>query len=62
MGLDTPEVDGPSTSLELYGEETSNFTKNLLLGESVYLRFGGEREDRSGRMRTYLYRAPKDFL
>lgn len=58
IGIDTPEVDSPYTDLEPYGEEASNFTKNLLLGESVYLRFDGDRTGRHDRTRAYLYRAP----
>ena len=58
IGIDTPEVDGPYTDLEPYGEKASNFTKNLLLGESVYLRFDGKRIGPHDRMRAYLYRAP----
>jgi micrococcal nuclease len=52
IGMDTPEL------AQEYGEESLNFARNLLLGEAVYLRFDGNREDRYGRLRAYLYRAP----
>ena len=52
IGIDTPE------RTQEYSEEAHNFTRNLLLGEVVYLRFDGNREDRYGRLRAYLYRAP----
>lgn len=58
IGVDTPETVHPSKPVEVYGKEASNFTRNLLLGESVYLRFDGEQTDRFGRLLAYLYRAP----
>ena len=58
IGVDTPETVHPSKPVEAYGKEASNFTKNLLQGESVYLRYDVERTDRYGRLLAYLYRAP----
>mgnify|MGYP001615920286 CR=1 FL=1 len=58
IGVDTPETVHPSKPVEAKGIEASNFTKNLLLGESIYLRFDGNRTDKYGRMLAYLYRAP----
>ena len=58
IGVDTPETVHPNKPVEAYGKEASNFTKNLLLGESVYLRFDVERTDTFGRLLAYLYRAP----
>ncbi len=46
IGVDTPETVHPSKPVEAFGKEASNFTKNLLLGESVYLRFDGNRTDK----------------
>lgn len=45
-------------SAKLYGKEASNFTKNLLMGESVYLWFDVDQADKYGRLLAYLYRAP----
>ena len=58
IGVDTPETVHPSKPVEVYGKEASNFTRNLLLSESVYLRFDVEQTDRFGRLLAYLYRAP----
>tara|TARA_Y100000758_G_C15822443_1_gene338809 strand:+ start:161 stop:592 length:432 start_codon:yes stop_codon:yes gene_type:complete len=58
IGVNTPETVHPSRPVEAYGRETSSFTKNLLLGESVYLWFNTEKQDRYGRLLTSLYRAP----
>ena len=58
IGIDTPETVHPKKPVEAYGKEASNFTKNLLLGESVYLRYDTEKTDKYGRLLAYLYRAP----
>ena len=58
IGVDTPETVHPNKPVEAYGKEASNFTKNLLQGESVYLRYDVERTDTYGRLLAYLYRAP----
>jgi micrococcal nuclease len=58
IGVDTPETVHPSKPVQHYGKEASTFTRNLLRGESVYLKYGFERTDRYGRLLAYLYRAP----
>ena len=58
IGVDTPETVHPSKPVEAFGKEASAFTRNLLLGESVYLRFDVEQTDKYGRHLAYLYRAP----
>ena len=57
IGVDTPETVHPNKPVEAFGKEASEFTRNLLLGESVYLRFDAERTDKYGRQLAYLYRA-----
>ena len=58
IGVDTPETVHPRKPVECYGPEASTFTKNLLRGEHVFLRFGDERRDRYDRLLAYVYRAP----
>ena len=58
IGVDAPETVHPQKPVEAFGKEASAFTRNLLLGESVYLRFDGNRTDTYGRQLAYLYRAP----
>lgn len=52
IGVDTPEP------VEQFGEAASSFTRNLLIGESVNLRFDTPKRDRYGRLLAYVYRAP----
>ena len=58
IGVDTPETVHPSKPVEHFGKEASAFTKNLLRGEQVYLRFGNEERGRYGRLLAYVFRAP----
>ena len=58
IGVDTPETVHPQKAVEAFGKEASAFTRNLLLGEEVYLRFDTDKIDKYGRMLAYLYRAP----
>jgi micrococcal nuclease len=58
IGVDTPETVHPNKPVEAFGKEATAFTRNLLRGESVYLRFDGNRTDKYGRLLAYLYRAP----
>ena len=58
IGIDTPETVHPDKPVEPFGKEASAFTRNLLLGESVYLRFDAEKVDKYDRRLAYLYRAP----
>lgn len=58
IGVDTPETVHPQKPVEAFGKEATYFLKNLLLGESVYLRFDVQRTDKYGRTLAYLYRAP----
>lgn len=60
IGVDTPETVHPQKPVEAFGKEASQFTKNLLEGESVYLEYeaGVSRLDKYGRTLAYLYRVP----
>jgi micrococcal nuclease len=55
IGIDTPETVHPTRGEEPYGKETSDFTKQLLEGRSVYLEFDVEPRDQYGRFLAYMY-------
>ena len=42
IGVDTPETAHPTKPVECFAREAAEFTRNLLIGESVYLRFWNE--------------------
>ena len=58
IGVDTPETVHPSRPVEPFGPEASAFTKNLLIGEEVYLRFGNEERGKYDRLLAYVFRSP----
>ena len=58
IGVDTPETVHRQKPVEAFGKAATAFTRNLLLGESVYLRFDVDKTDKYGRLLAYLYRAP----
>jgi micrococcal nuclease len=60
IGVDTPETMHPQKAVEAYGKEASQFTRNLLEGESVYLEYeaGVSKLDKYGRTLAYVYRVP----
>lgn len=58
IGVDTPETVDPRKPVEHYGKQASQFTRNLLKGESVYLEYDQTKTDKYGRTLAYLYRAP----
>ncbi|MGH9049506.1 MAG: thermonuclease family protein [Acidimicrobiia bacterium] len=58
IGIDTPETQHPSRTVECFGEEASAFLAELLpLGTDVRLVYDVEPEDRYGRTLAYVYRA-----
>lgn len=58
IGVDTPETVHPNKPVEIFAKEASAFTKNLLIGESVYLRFGNEPRYKYNRLLAYVIRSP----
>ncbi len=58
IGVDTPETVHPNKPVEKFGPEAPAFLKNMLKGESVYLRFGNEESGKNDRLLAFVYRAP----
>jgi micrococcal nuclease len=55
IGVDTPETVDPSTPVQPYGPQASNFTKAQLEGKRVALEFDEVREDQYGRLLAYIH-------
>jgi len=57
LGIDTPETVDPRKPVQCYGPEASHFTKRLVTGRRVVLRYDREQHDRYGRVLAYVYLA-----
>ena len=57
LGIDTPETVDPRRPVGCYGPEASAFTKHLVTGRSVTLRYDRELHDRYGRFLAYVWLA-----
>jgi micrococcal nuclease len=62
IGVDTPESVKPNHPVEPYGKEASNYSKQLLSGQTVTLKFDVEPRDRYGRLLAYVYMADGTFV
>jgi len=59
IGIDTPETVHPSKPVECFGQEASNFNKQLVGGKTVWLEFDVERYDRYNRLLAYVWLTPE---
>jgi len=55
IGIDTPETVNPNTSVECYGQESSNKNKELVEGKLVKLEKDISEIDKYGRLLRYVY-------
>ncbi len=64
LGINTPETVDPRRPVECFGEEASNETKKLLLGNKVRFTLSPNREikDKYGRYLAYVYREDGLFI
>ena len=62
IGMDTPETVKPNHPVEPYGKEASNFTKELLTGQNVTLKFDVEPYDKYKRLLAYVYLSDGTFV
>ena len=62
IGVNAPETVHPDKPIEPYGEEATNFLRELLLDESVYIRFEENERDKYDRLLGYVYRTFDDLF
>lgn len=56
IGIDTPESVHPDkTKNTVYGKKASDYTKNLLENKKVKLEFDVQKNDKYGRLLSYVY-------
>jgi len=57
LGIDAPETRHPTKFVQAFARESSDFTKDRLLGKQVYLAFDWNLRDRYRRLLAYVYLA-----
>ena len=62
IGIDTPETVHPNKSVEFFGKEASAFTKRMVEGKKVRLKYDWQRKDKYGRTLSYVYLLDGTFL
>jgi micrococcal nuclease len=62
IGIDTPETVDPRRPVGCFGPEASAYTKRLLTGRRVLLRYDREVHDRYGRFLAYVWLAGGGFV
>ena len=55
IGVNTPETVHPTKGEEPYGKEASDFNRQLVLGQTVYLEKDMSETDRFGRLLRYVW-------
>jgi micrococcal nuclease len=55
IGIDTPETVHPTVGEEPYGSEASDYNKNLVLGQTVFLEKDVSETDQFGRLLRYVW-------
>lgn len=55
IGVDTPETKHPTKEVESFGEEAYQYTKDSLLGKTVYLERDVSETDKYGRLLRYVW-------
>jgi len=62
IGVDTPETKHPKKPVEYFGKEASAFTKAMVEGKKVRLKYDQEKRDKYGRLLAYVYLEDGTFL
>ncbi len=55
LNIDTPESVQPNTPVQCFGKEASEMNKQLVEGKEVWLKFDQQKEDRYGRLLTFVF-------
>ena len=62
IGVDTPETKHPKKPVEYYGKEATAFTKKMVGGRVVKLKYDVQRRNKYGRLLAYVYLMNGTFL
>lgn len=61
LGIDTPETVHPRKPVENFGKNASDFTRNTLTNQIVWLTFDQTPVDHYGRRLAYIWQCPGSF-
>ena len=62
IGVDTPETKHPRKPVEYYGKEATAFTKKMVEGKIISLKYDWQERDKYGRLLAYVYLLDGTFL
>jgi micrococcal nuclease len=62
IGIDTPETVHPQKPVEYFGKEASEFTRRMVEGKEVTLKFDWQQRDKYKRLLAYVYLLDGTFL
>ena len=62
IGVDTPETKHPQKPVERFGKEAYLFTKKMVEGKEVRLKYDWPRKDKHDRLLAYVYLLNGTFL
>ncbi|MCG2772505.1 MAG: thermonuclease family protein [Desulfobacterales bacterium] len=62
IGVDTPETVHPQKPVEYFGKEASEFTRRMVEGKEVCLKFDWQQRDKYKRLLAYVYLLDGTFL
>ena len=62
IGVDTPEMKHPQKPVERFGKEAYLFTKKMVEGKEVRLKYDWPRKDKYDRLLAYVYLLNGTFL
>ena len=62
LGVDAPEMNWEEGEPDFYAWEAFEYTKEILLGQLVYLEYDEVKEDKYGRTLAYLFLADGSFF
>ena len=62
IGVDTPKTKHPQKPVEYYGKEASAFTRKMVEGKAVRLKYDQQRKGKYQRTLAYVYLTDGTFL
>jgi len=55
IGVDAPEINHPQKGMEIFGPESTEYTREKIEGKQLWLEFDAAERDQYGRLLAYLW-------